>query len=51
VSQTIEHGRPGYDERFGNGRIDALRPVQRDTSGLYDPTALFCPEYAEPPVS
>jgi lantibiotic leader peptide-processing serine protease len=46
-STTIDQGLPGYDECFGNGRIDALRAVQHDTSGLYDPTAPFCPEYAE----
>jgi lantibiotic leader peptide-processing serine protease len=44
---TIDQGLRGYDECFGNGRIDALRAVQHDTSGLYDPTAPFCPEYAE----
>jgi hypothetical protein len=44
---TIDQGLPGYDECFGNGRIDALRAVQHDTSRLYDPTAPFCPEYAE----
>ena len=46
-STTIDQGLPGYDECFGNGRIDALRAVQHDTSRLYDPTAPFCPEYAE----
>ena len=46
---TIDQGLRGYDECFGNGRIDALRAVQHDTSGLYDPTAPFCPEYAEEP--
>jgi subtilisin family serine protease len=46
-STTIDQGLPGYDECFGNGRIDALRAVQHDTSGLYDPTAPFCPEYDE----
>lgn len=44
---TIDQGVRGYDECFGNGRIDALRAVQHDTSQLYDPTAPFCPEYAE----
>ncbi|HEV3480570.1 MAG TPA: S8 family serine peptidase [Gaiellaceae bacterium] len=46
-STAIDQGLPGYDECFGNGRIDALRAVQHDTSRLYDPTAPFCPEYAE----
>jgi subtilisin family serine protease len=46
-STTIDQGLPGYDECFGNGRVDALRAVQHDTSRLYDPTAPFCPEYAE----
>jgi hypothetical protein len=36
-----------YDECFGNGRIDALRAVTHDTSGAYDATAPFCPEYEE----
>ncbi|MDP9491505.1 MAG: S8 family serine peptidase [Actinomycetota bacterium] len=44
---TIDQGLPGYDECFGHGRIDALRAVQHNTSQLYDPTAPFCPEYAE----
>jgi hypothetical protein len=46
-STAIDQGLPGYDECFGNGRIDALRAVQHDTSRLYDPTAPFCPEYEE----
>ncbi|MDQ3822624.1 MAG: S8 family serine peptidase [Actinomycetota bacterium] len=46
---TIDQGLPGYDECFGHGRIDALRAVLHDTSRLYDPTAPFCPEYAEEP--
>jgi subtilisin family serine protease len=44
---TIDQGLPGYDECFGNGRINALRAVQHDTSRLYDATAPFCPEYEE----
>ena len=48
---TIDIGLPGYDECFGNGRIDALRAVTHDTSRLYDPSAPPCPEYAEPPNS
>jgi subtilisin family serine protease len=46
-STTIDQGLPGYDECFGNGRINALRAVERDTSALYDPTAPFCAEYQE----
>jgi subtilisin family serine protease len=46
-STAIDQGLRGYDECFGNGRIDALRAVQHDTSQLYDATAPFCPEYAE----
>ena len=46
-STTIDQGLPGYDECFGNGRINALRAVQHDTANVYDPTAPFCPEYEE----
>ena len=46
-SSTIDIGLSGYDECFGNGRIDALRAVQHDTSREYDATAPFCPEYSE----
>jgi subtilisin family serine protease len=44
---AIDIGLPGYDECFGNGRIDAFRAVRHDTSSLYDATAPFCPEYNE----
>jgi len=44
---AIDQGLPGYDECFGNGRIDALRAVTHDTSSLYDATAPYCPEYDE----
>jgi lantibiotic leader peptide-processing serine protease len=44
---AVDQGLPGYDECFGGGRIDALRAVEHDTSGAYDPTAPFCPEYEE----
>ena len=44
---AIDIGLPGYDECFGNGRIDALRAVTDDTSTLADPTAPHCPEYAD----
>lgn len=44
---SIDQGLPGYDECFGNGRIDALRAVTGDTGALYDNTAPPCPEYAE----
>ncbi len=46
-STTVDIGLPGYDECFGNGRIDALRAVTHDTSDADDPTAPPCPEYAE----
>ncbi|HXH87369.1 MAG TPA: S8 family serine peptidase, partial [Gaiellaceae bacterium] len=46
-SSTIDIGLPGYDECFGNGRIDALRAVQHDTSRAFDATAPPCPEYQE----
>jgi subtilisin family serine protease len=46
-STAVDQGLPGYDECFGNGRIDALRAVTHDTSSLYDGSAPFCPEYAE----
>ena len=44
---TIDIGLPGYDECFGNGRIDALRAVTHDTSAASDPSAPHCPEYTE----
>ena len=44
---TVDIGLDGYDECFGNGRIDALRAVTGDTSRLYDAAAPFCAEYAE----
>ena len=44
---AIDQGLSGYDECFGHGRINALRAVQHTTSGLYDATAPFCPEYTE----
>ena len=46
-STTVDQGLAGYDECFGNGRIDALRAVTHDTSRLYDASAPPCPEYAE----
>jgi subtilisin family serine protease len=46
-SSAIDIGLPGYDECFGNGRIDAFRAVLHDTSALADPTAPHCPEYEE----
>ncbi len=46
-STTIDIGLPGYDECFGNGRIDALRAVTKTTSSAYDGSAPFCPEYGE----
>ena len=44
--RTIDIGLPGYDECFGNGRIDALRAVMHDTSRHFEATPL-CPEYTE----
>jgi subtilisin family serine protease len=44
---VVDIGLSGYDECFGNGRIDALRAVQHDTSSASDPTAPHCPEYDE----
>ena len=44
---AVDIGRPGYDECFGNGRIDALRAVTGDTSGQSDASAPHCAEYAE----
>jgi subtilisin family serine protease len=46
-STTVDQGLAGYDECFGNGRIDALRAVNNDTSRVYDASAPFCPEYNE----
>ena len=46
-STTVDIGLEGYDECFGNGRINALRAVLHDTSNVYDATAPFCPEYEE----
>ncbi|MDQ3688569.1 MAG: S8 family serine peptidase [Chloroflexota bacterium] len=44
---AIDIGLPGYDECFGNGRIDAFRAVTGDSSKAYDGTAPHCPEYNE----
>ena len=46
-SNAVDIGLKGYDECFGNGRIDALRAVNKDTSRAYDAAAPFCPEYGE----
>lgn len=46
-STTVDIGLPGYDECFGNGRIDAFRAVTADTDRVYDASAPPCPEYAE----
>jgi subtilisin family serine protease len=46
-STTVDIGLAGYDECFGNGRIDAVRAVLHQTSRLYDAAAPFCPEYNE----
>jgi hypothetical protein len=44
---TVDLGLPGYDECFGNGRIDAARAVTHDTSATSDQAAPSCPEYDE----
>jgi lantibiotic leader peptide-processing serine protease len=44
---AIDLGLTGYDTCFGNGRIDALRAIERDFSARYDAAAPFCPEYTE----
>ncbi len=44
---AIDIGLPGYDTCFGNGRIDALRAIERDFSARFDATAPNCPEYTE----
>ena len=44
---AIDIGLKGYDTCFGNGRIDALRAVERDFSARYDAAAPFCAEYTE----
>jgi lantibiotic leader peptide-processing serine protease len=44
---AVDIGLSGNDECFGNGRIDALRAVQKNTSRFYDSSAPFCPEYSE----
>jgi subtilisin family serine protease len=46
-ASAIDIGLGGYDECFGNGRIDALRAVTKNTSRAYDSSAPSCPEYAE----
>ena len=46
-STTVDQGLAGYDECFGNGRINALRAVKKDTSKAYDGSAPHCPEYGE----
>ena len=44
---AIDIGLKGYDECFGNGRIDALRAVTKNTKAAHDPAAPACPEYSE----
>ena len=46
-STTVDIGLKGYDECFGNGRVNALRAVLHDTSNVYEPNT--CPEYAVRP--
>jgi subtilisin family serine protease len=43
---AVDIGLSGYDECFGNGRIDALRAVTNKTARAYDGTAPACPEYS-----
>jgi subtilisin family serine protease len=45
---AVDIGRRGYDECFGNGRVDALRAVQHQTSVVFEETPP-CPEYEEQP--
>jgi subtilisin family serine protease len=44
---AVDIGLAGYDECFGNGRIDAARAVAGETAAASDPSAPLCPEYAE----
>jgi subtilisin family serine protease len=44
---AVDIGLTGYDTCFGNGRIDALRAVERDFSARHDASAPHCPEYTE----
>jgi subtilisin family serine protease len=44
---TIDIGLKGYDECYGNGRIDALKAVFHDTSVVYEPHN--CIHYATQP--
>jgi subtilisin family serine protease len=46
-STAVDIGLAGYDECFGNGRINALRAVRRDTTRVFDASAPPCAEYAE----
>ena len=45
--RAVDIGLTGYDTCFGNGRIDALRAIERDFSARYDATAPLCAEYTE----
>jgi subtilisin family serine protease len=44
---AVDIGLAGYDTCFGNGRIDALRAIERDFSPRFDASAPLCPEYTE----
>jgi subtilisin family serine protease len=44
---AVDIGLRGYDECFGNGRIDALRAVKGTTKSAYDAATPACPEYLE----
>jgi subtilisin family serine protease len=43
-ASAVDIGVRGYDECFGNGRIDALRAVMKTTSLAYDASTSACPE-------
>lgn len=44
---AVDIGLRGYDECFGNGRIDAWRAVSGHRSYEFDASAPNCPEYGE----
>jgi len=44
---AVDIGLPGYDECYGNGRIDALRAVRKLTEHAFDASIPGCPEYTE----
>jgi subtilisin family serine protease len=44
---TVDIGRRGYDECFGQGRINAVRAVWGISTKAYESWPPFCPEYGE----